>query len=166
MKNFLFIALAVLLVGCKTVSIYERDPIRVPTGLKESDVEDAILLTLGKHSITESNLSGGQKIADNALKAGLGRRYVSAESGSYDKYWYFEEKTPGTIFVAFRKGDLYMRVALNFDAHQIKTSIVESRNFRQSETKIHKQAYVYLQDFEGRLHRSLGDVAREINYAH
>lgn len=155
MKNLLLIVVvAIFLIGCKTVPIQDREAIRVPSGLNEGHVEAAILVTLGNHSANESSLSNWQMITDNALQARL-RSYRSAERSGFERYWYFEEKKPGSVFVVFRKSELYMRVALHFDNHQVKSEIVESKNFRQSKTEIHKNAYMYLQDFEDRLHRSL-----------
>lgn len=163
MKNILYVLALVALAGCKTVPIQDRAPIRVPTGLNESHAEAAILLSLGNHSPNETNLSGWQTIVDNALQARL-RGYQSAEVSGYERYWYFEERTPGVVYAAFKRAELYMRVAVRFNASHIKTAIVESRNFSQTETMIHKNAYFYLEDFEDHIRRSLGDLAKMISY--
>lgn len=164
MKRLLIIAVAAaLLIGCKTVPIQNRSPIHVPSGLNENQVEAAILLTIGNHDANESNLSGWQMIADNALQARF-QHYTSTEYSGFERYWYFEERKPKTIFVGFRKSELYMRVAVHFDTNEVKTDIVDSKNFRQTDKEIHKKAYMYLDDFEYRLQRSLGDVARMVSY--
>ena len=137
------------------VPIQDREPIRAPSNLNESHMETAILINLNT-----ANISTWQTIADSALRATL-RGY---SSGGNDRYWYFEEKMPGVVFVGFRKNDLYMRVALHIGNHQIKSEIVESKNFSQTSTQIHKNAYFYLQEFEDRLQRSIGEVSRIVTY--
>lgn len=164
MRKILFLfAIAVLLGGCKTVPIQDRAPIRAPNGLNESHIEAAILLAIGDHTPTEGNLSGWQMIVDDALRARL-RHYQSSAISGYERYWYFEERMPGIIYAAFKRNELYMRVAVHFDSHQVKTEISESRNFRQTNTEIHKMAYVYLEDFEDRIRRTLGDMAKMVSY--
>jgi hypothetical protein len=162
-KILCLFVIAFLLGGCKTVPIQDRAPIRVPNGLSENHVEAAILLAIGDHSANEGSLNGWQMIADDALRSRL-KNYQSSAISGYERYWYFEERQPGTVYAAFRRNELYMRVAIHFDKSRIKTEISESRNFRQTTTEIHKMAYVYLEDFEDHIRRSLGDMAKMVSY--
>ncbi len=157
------VALIVLLAGCKIVPVRHIDPVRVPSNLNESQVEAAILITLGDHQAEESSLSTWEMITDNALRAAL-RNYNSADRSGDERYWYFEEKGEHVIYVGFMKNDLYLRLALHIGNQKIQPEIVDSKNFYQTATEIRKNAYFYVQEFDDRLQRAVGDVSKFVTY--
>jgi hypothetical protein len=102
-------------------------------------------------------LTPGQQITDNVLSAVIGG-YDSVSTPR--QYWYFEAREPRTVYAGYQNRQVYMRVAVRYDASNVTMTIVESRNLKQDENSIHKTAFAYLQTLEGRVRRTLGIIAR------
>lgn len=166
MRNTLALFLVLFVAACAvTVPIKDREPIPVPSGLSMTDVELAILMAIEDRPLPPE-LTPGQEITDSALRAAL-PGYASVadrKQRELENPWYFVDRQPGKVFAAFQRNHLYMRVKFGFDTEAIESEIVESRHFRQTETSIHKNAYVFLREFERRLRRALGDVSRQVHY--
>lgn len=155
-----------LLVACAvTVPIQPREPISVPSGLSPTDVELAILMAIEDRPLPPE-LTPGQEITDSALRAALPgyARVAEDKQRQYDNPWYFVDRNPGSVHAAFQRNHLYMRVRFDFNTERVRTEIVDSRHFRQTDTHIHKNAYVHIRKFERRLRRALGDVSRQVHY--
>ena len=54
-----------------------------------------------------------------------------------------------------------MRVEARFDTESITLSIIDSRNFDQSGSRIHHGAFARLSNLEVEIRRSLGEVVRQ-----
>lgn len=138
----------------------EQGPFPDPSGLAESDVEFAILLAVADPP-NPPELSPGQQITDSVLAAVL---------GSYDgianprEPWYFESRELGATIAGFQEGHYYMRVVVAFNTAEVTLSIVDSRNLRQTQTRIHKGAFLRLQTPENRIRRALGKISRRNTY--
>jgi hypothetical protein len=157
----LVLAAALWIVACKSVPYADPPPIPVPRGLQDNDVEFAILLAIADPP-EPPKLSPGQRISDQVLDA-IVWSYDSVEEPRTEP-WYFEARERRAILVGYQRGPLYMRVRVAYDTETVSLSIVESRNFDQTETKIHRGAFARLQTLENRIRRSLGRVARRTSF--
>lgn len=166
MRCFLALVLLLAVSACAvTVPIQEREPIPVPSGLSKTDVELAILMAIEDQPLPPE-LTPGQEITDSALRAALPgyARVADRKEREYENPWYFLDRQPGAVVAAYQRNHLYMRVRFEFDTEEIEPEIIDSRHFRQTDTRIHKNAYVFLRDLERRLRRALGDVSRQVHY--
>jgi len=154
-------SLVLSLAACKSVPNVPPPPIEVPAGLAANDVEFAILLAIADPPNPPA-LSPGQRITDHALNAILWT-YDSVQKPRNEP-WYFEGREDGVVLAGFQHRELYMRVRVTYDTHQVSLAIVESRNFDQTETRIHRGAPARLQTLENRIRRALGRVARRNYY--
>ncbi len=156
MRSISLAVLSLFLACCSTVPNVSPPPIAVPSGLTENDVELAVLMAVADRP-APATLTPGQQITDNVLSAVIGR-YDSVRAPR--QYWYFEAREPSVVYAGFQSGQVYMRVAVRYDARYVTMTIVESRNLKQDESSIHKGAFAYLQQLEGRVRRALGSIAR------
>ena len=76
--------------------------------------------------------------------------------------WYFEDRQPDVVYAGFQERRVYMRVAVRYDAHNVTMEILDSRGLKQSEDRIHKRAFVWLQQLEQRVRRALGTLASRV----
>jgi hypothetical protein len=154
------VAVTIALTACKSVPNSSPPPINVPPSLAANDVELAILIAIADPP-EPPKLSPGQQITDKILDAIVGS-YDSLSNP--DQPWYFEDREPGAIFAGFQEDEFYIRVRVAFDTENVSLAIVESRNLDQTETRIHRGAFVRLQTLEGRIRRGLGKVAHRNIY--
>jgi len=157
-RKIILALLMALVVGCATTVPNESPtPISVPRILNKSDVELAVLLAVADRP-PPPTLTPGQQITDNVLGAVVGRAYDRVSSPRQE--WYYEDRDVGVVFAGYQRGKFYMRVAVRYDAVNVKMEIMESRNLSQSDGSIHKNAFVWLQTLENRVRRTLGQIAR------
>lgn len=157
------ILLACLLAvsSCKTVPNVSPPPIVVPDGLSYNDVERAILMAVTDSATSPtSSLAPSQKVTVTVQKTFIGSNIGSNEGGS-GRDWYFEDRKPGVVYLGYQRGALYMRVEARFDTESITLSIIDSRNFDQSGSRIHHGAFARLSTLEVEIRRSLGEVVRQ-----
>ena len=149
------------LLSCRTVPNVSTVPIQVPAGLAAGEVEYAILMGIGVPTETPG-LSPGQQITDNLLSSVWGR-YNSA-APRREPLLYFEAREAGAVFAGFQHRHFYMRVKIRFDDREIALRVVESRNLRQTETRIHRWVLPHLRTLENRIRVALGKVAHRNAY--
>lgn len=155
-KRLLPVCLALFIGACNTVPNQSPPPISVPSGLNANAVELAVLMAV-VDAKGPPQLTVGQQITDNVLSAVLGG-YGSLQRRNA---WYYEGREPGVVYAGFQHRGHYMKVAVGYSAQDVRLAIVESRNLKQSDSRIHKTAMKYLQSLEDRLRRSLGMVAQQ-----
>lgn len=154
MRRVLIVALLVLVVtGCAMSTITPRQPLTVPGNLRAADVELVILYGLA--DLTPPQLTGGERIADEALSAVL-RNYHSVAA---PHRWYVENFDEGMIQATRRSPPFVLRVAIRYDDRIITVSIVDSENLNQSATDINTLAYIWIDALEHSLRRALGQAA-------
>jgi hypothetical protein len=73
--------------------------------------------------------------------------------------WYPESADPGVIHAGLEKGPYYLRVAIDYDDSTVQTRIVESKQLRQTDDRIHKSAVQWIDQLEMRIRRALGQLA-------
>jgi hypothetical protein len=161
LRAMLAVSAALALAACKSVPYADPAPIPVPAGLEANEVEFAILLAIADPP-DPPRLSPGQRITDHVLDAVIWS-YDSVEEPRTEP-WYFEAREPSAIVAGYQHGPLYMRVRVKYDTKSVSLSIVESRNFDQTETRIHRGAFSRLQVLENRIRRSLGRMARRTSF--
>lgn len=168
-KNALQIILAcwvISITGCVTVPNVSPPPIVVPKGLASADIEKAIVASVPGNP-TAKNLSPGQEVTDTVLSSipvgGFGANYSGARTrnASGGNGWFFEGRDTNVVFVGFQHREYYIRVAAQYDTTNITLKILESRNLKQSEDRIHRTAILWLSSLEGRIRYNLGVLARE-----
>lgn len=166
-KNALRIILAcwaISLASCVTVPNVSPPPIVVPKGLATADIEKAIVASV-PGSPTATNLSPGQQMTDTVLSSipvgGFGANYGGARTrnASGGNGWFFEGRDTNVVFIGFQHREFYIRVAAQYDTTNITLKILESRNLKQSEDRIHRTAIVWLSSLEGRIRYNLGALA-------
>jgi hypothetical protein len=144
------------LAACSTVQNVSPPPISVPSKLTEDDVELAILMAIADRT-GQPKLAPGEKVTDSVLSAVVDP--VNNTARRQKELWYFEDREPRTVYAGFQDRRFYMRVAVRYDARKVTMEIVDSRGLKQSEDRIHKRAFVWLQQLEQRVRRALGTLA-------
>ena len=149
-------SLFICLVACTTVQNVSPPPISVPSKLTENDVELAILMAIADRA-APPKLAPGEKVTDNVLSSVIDP--ASNTARRQKEAWYFEDRQPGVVYAGFQERRFYMRVAVRYNAHNVTMEILDSRGLKQSEDRIHKRAFVWLQQLEQRVRRALGTLA-------
>jgi len=148
-------SLLMCLVACSTVQNVSPPPISVPSKLTQNDVELAILMAIADRT-APPKLAPGEKVTDGVLSAVIDP--ASNTARRQKESWYFEDRQPGKVYAGFQDRRFYMRVAVRYDARNVTMEIVDSRGLKQSEDRIHKRAFVWLQQLEQRVRRALGTL--------
>jgi hypothetical protein len=154
--KFLAVSLVMCLVACSTVRNVSPPPISVSSKLTENNVELAILMAIGDRT-APPKLAPGEKVTDSVLSGVIDS--ASNNARRQKESWYFEDREPRTVYAGFQDRRFYMRVAVRYDTRNITMEIVDSRGLKQSGDRIHKRAFVWLQQLEQRVRRSLGTLA-------
>lgn len=154
--KFLATSLCVCLVACTTVQNVSPPPISVPSKLTENDVELAILMAIADRAVPPK-LGPGEKATDSVLSAVIDP--ASNTARRQKESWYFEDRQLGVVYAGFQERRFYMRVAVHYDAHNVTMEIVDSQGLKQTADRIHKRAFVWLRQLEGRVRRALGTLA-------
>ena len=63
------------------------------------------------------------------------------------------------VTTGIQRGKYYLRVAISHSTEQVRFTVDESRNLRETEGLIHTTAVRWIQDLEIKVRRSLGRVA-------
>jgi hypothetical protein len=142
-------------VSCTTVPKSSIGSIQVPGHLTERQVEFAILAALADQPPPD-DLSPGLEITDRALKAWFGWRYQSARDAR--NRWFLEGRETDRIFAGFQRGNYYVRVAISYSSAEVRFEVDDSRNLRESESRIHHAAVEWIQELEVRIRRFLGQL--------
>src|SRR5215467_8108312 len=142
--------------ACSTVQNVSPPPISVPSKLTENDTELAILMAITDRAVPPK-LAPGEKVTDSVLSAVIdpATNNTRRQRGP----WHFEDRQPGIVYAGFEERRYYMRVAVRYNPRNVTMEIVDSRNLKQSEDRIHKRAFVWLGQFEQRVRRALGTLA-------
>lgn len=153
------LALMVLLLisGCRTTANIPPAPIIVPMGLTEKDVELAVILAVMDRSVPQE-LVQEKRAAGDITNAITDQNYQKSRASKWP--WSFEGTQKGTVFAGFDYGKFYMRVAVEYDTQYVQLTIVDSRNLSQTETRIHKKAFTWIQGLEKKIRWNLGEYSR------
>jgi hypothetical protein len=150
-----------LFSGCRTVPNKSGPPIAVPEGMTRQAVEVALILAIAGRP-PPSSLVLEQPISDVEILDLLS----NTRSSSRPRHqWSFESRGSGQVFAEFEHRQHYMRVLAEYDEHEVTLRIVDSRNLAyttnldQTASWIHENAIEWLQRFEIRVRRALGQVA-------
>jgi hypothetical protein len=125
---------------------------KIPSNLTVSDVEFAILNTVGD---VAKNTSTGMDLTYKLLSYGLG-----GNDWGRRQYWFYEGKEDNSMLVSFHYKVFYFQVRLTYGGDYIQYEITESRNLKQSGNKIHRNTLVWLSGLERNIKASLGRVDR------
>jgi hypothetical protein len=147
----------ICLAACSTVRNVTPPPVSVPSKLTENDVELAILMAIADRT-SPPKLAPGAKVTDSVLSAVIAAPANNTGRRQRDP-WFFEDRLPGIVYAGFEERRFYMRVAVHYDAHNVTMEIVDSRGLKQSEDRIHKRAFIWLQQLEQRVRHALGTLA-------
>lgn len=153
------IVMAVLflsLISCRTARWDQRQPIVVPPGLSAEEVGLAILADLTNQPLPKE-LTTGEAIADNAMKALFAWRYQSVNQPR--DAWFPVSFEPGIIQAGFERGPHYLQAKIRYNEKEVTTGVSGSRNLRQSGHAIHKNAVAWLDHLDTRIQRVLGRLA-------
>jgi hypothetical protein len=159
MKHRFASALGLVLVGslsCKTVPLSEIRSIEVPGDLSAREVEFAILAALADDPPPDG-LTPGIEITDRALKAWFGWRYKGLSER--EERWFLEGRELGSVLAGYQEDEYYVRISIDFDASQVSFRVLESRNLRHSETRIHRSVVEWITELEMEIRRSLGQLS-------
>jgi hypothetical protein len=154
--NLVILLAALVVVSCRTEQIGVREPIVVPSGLTENEIQIAILTALTDLShppAYDPNVIVAGSVGD-AIAWSLFKEAERSSSG-----WYPESHEPGVIFAGLDVRSHYMRIAIHYDTKSVRTQIVESRNLKQSGGRIHRKANAWLAKLEAKIRVALGQVS-------
>jgi hypothetical protein len=142
------LAVVIILAGCRTRPLAELQPVQVPAGLTQEQVELAILMALTDryrppdyppdHRLTDAEVS-------NLLPA------VAARDPYYDPrglspLWRYSARGPNSVEATYRQDQHFLVVDLLYDTRQITPRVVDSRYLRQTDERIHKAVFVWIKE--------------------
>lgn len=146
---------AIAASGCTTAPIRPRPPIPV-AGLSSQQVESAVVAALrperqaatgGPDAIVVG--SAGQALVASAIASGMRER----DRASRD--WYLESRSPSVIVASVHPDEYYLQVTIEYGPDHVTTRITGSQNLRQSQSRIHKNALVWVDRLEARIRQEL-----------
>ena len=146
--------LAVGLLSCRTAAIREPEIIRVPSGLTEDQVEQAIVLALAELPpgtiVLEHKAS---QVTDEILD----RLFGADDPAS----WFVEARDSGVVFSGYQQDQHYLGVAIRYDTREVRVEIITSQNLMQSKSRIHKEVYVWIAALEVKIRQALGAISTQ-----
>lgn len=155
--------MCLLVLGCKTRSIEPTQPIGVPPGLTQEQVAHALLNVLvsdepASEETTKDGLTSGERIADKALGVALWPFYRREKPRPpRDHEWFLESIEPGLAIAGYQRRRNYLRVEIHFDTDLVSLRIAAARNLRYTpDSRIHKAAFLWIEELETDIRRSLG----------
>jgi hypothetical protein len=151
-KLFTLLALAII-DGCSTKKNTSPPPTVVPASMTENDVEYVLISCLGSPADQE-RASPGMYMANELLHHRFGGEFIQK------RYWGYEGRGNGEVFAGFNSRKYYMRVRMAYNTKNIRFSIIDSRNLKQSKTRIHKSALRWLGGLESGIRSCLGEYDR------
>ena len=155
--RFRMASIALLLfcvVGCKTAPIGPPLRVPVPPELSRSDAEIAIVTMLTAPPERRSQAETQTLVIANPLGAMLWDQYRDAQVRS--KHWFVESWTDGEIMAGYQQRLYYLRVRIEVSDSAVTLEIDDSRHLKQSNTRIHKNAKVWVEMLETDIRDSLG----------
>ena len=167
-KIAFFIAVLVactLAAGCKTRPIEPSDPIPVPRGLTQLQVRDAILYALSADPAPTDpppELTPGEEMADKGLAIALWPFYRRVGSSRKEAAWFLESLEENVVVGGYERGRHYIRAEIRFDRHNVTVRIADAENLDYTPgSRIHKAAFVWIEQLERDIRRALGRTAAE-----
>lgn len=146
--------LVVCLFACRTAPIGPPLRVTVPTQLSQSDAEVAIVTMLTAPPERRTDPETHTLVIANPLGAILWDQYRDAQVRS--KHWFVESWTDGEIVTGYQRRLYYLRVRIAVSSSEVTLKIEESRHLDQSDTRIHKNAKVWVEMLETDIRDSLG----------
>ena len=142
-------------LACRTVPIPSFEPIMVPPGLSNQQIELAILSGV-LNKPPPMGFDPGRRMSDEEFDRLVWDHYMrTARSRS----WFPESRAPGIVYAAVNARSHYLRVSLTFDASLIRTEILASENLQQADGRIHKKAIKWITRLHEHIRRELGRLA-------
>jgi len=141
-----------LQTACRTAPIPDFGPLAVPSGLSLQQVELAILSGILNRP-PPPDFDPRETLSEEEFHALVWKHYLSQARG---RSWFPESLEPGVIRASVDARGHYLRVALFYDRVSIQTRIEESRELRQSETRIHGRAIKWINRLHEHIKRELG----------
>lgn len=148
-------ALLLASAACTTAPLSRIGSIRVPAGLAPRHVEFAILAALADRP-PPGRLGPDVEITEPILRSWFGWDYKSDSQRRAG--WFLERRGPGRVVVGRKRRHHYLRMAVLYDASRVRFEILDSHNLRQSETRIHERAILWIQELEVEIRRALGQL--------
>ena len=153
MKKLSIFLIIMFLSACTTTKNISPPPTLIPGALSNEEVEFAIMLAVKDAPRTKYS-NEGMKMADDILAYALGRGYTKK------KYWSYEGRGKNIIYAGFNYRSYYLRAEVRYNENNVNFKIVDSRNMKQDEKNIHKNALVWLGYLERDIRATLGAIDR------
>jgi len=154
-RVFVLFSLLVTLASCSTVPLPEAIEIEVPPGLTAQQVELAILSGILNQRPPET-YDPRVGLSELEFQALVWNHYLRSASA---RSWFPESREPGYVVAAVSARRHYLRVGISFDTQTISIRLLESRNLRQSDTRIHERVPLWLDRLEEHIRRELGRMS-------
>lgn len=138
----------VVLMACTTTPINTKpDRIPVPPGTTPDEVEAAIVSAIAEKHITPQELTEG-----------LGTNWSNAKR-QFAGTWAVENLQDGLVTAGLSVRSHYLQIGVHYDTSAVWVEILGSRNLKQTETHIHRKAYLWIARVEDRIRSELGTYA-------
>lgn len=144
-----------LVSACTTAPLSSIGSIQVPASLAPHHVEYAILAALADRPPPDT-VGPDVEITESVLRTWFGWDYKTDPNRQAG--WFLEGRGPGRVVVGRERRRHYLRMAIVYDASWVRFEVLESHNLRQSETRIHERAILWIQELEVEIRRSLGQL--------
>lgn len=142
-----------MLAGCNTIRLVSPPPSSVPQSMTEEEIEYVLISCLGS-SANDQNVSAGMHMANEILHRRFGGEFVQK------RYWSYEGRDKDVVYAGFNNRSHYMRVKMAYSKEDVRFSIVDSRNLKQTKTRIHRNAMQWLGGLESGIRSCLWEVDR------
>jgi hypothetical protein len=141
----------VMIGGCRTRAIPEPETIPIPNGLSHQNIEVAILSALSLRP-PPGTYDPREGMPEDEFARLVWSHYVSAPG---NRSWAVESRSPGRITAVISRARYLLRIAVDYDDHLAKVSIIESTGLDQSSTRIHRKAVAWVLKLESRIRSEL-----------
>jgi len=152
----LAVSLFVLGVGCNTIAIMPRDPIDVPRGLTDRQVELVIL-----QSALGLRLATGDERRMAEEEGFVEPTYIQFRNSD----WQLEDNRPGVILASVSPRTHYLRVAIRYDSNRVRVEIDGAENMKYDGSFIHGKAIRWIGNLEESIRSGLSLAAHSIRPA-
>ena len=149
MKKIFLVLIVLTLYGCNTTKIIEPLPTNIPANLTKDEVYSAIIVSLKDAPKVPSSV---QKTGDDDFN------WMDGAINSGKQYWHYEGQDNDVVHAGFYYKRFYIRADVTYGKDYIKYTIVDSRNLKQTNGRIHGKAYTWLALLEGDVRMALGRI--------
>lgn len=142
-------------VGCRTAPLPEPARIPVPAGMTEQQLEVAVLAGI-LNTPPPPTYDPSSTLSDDDFDRLIWREFVGR---ARSRSWFPESRREDVLFAAVDTRGLYLRASIARRGDALVIQLEDSRNLRQTATRIHKRAHRWLNNLVAHIRREVGRMS-------